>query len=466
MIDSRIHAAAGAADWRRSGPPEIPARTMPLASSEAESEALSPFHGMVFAMGLALLVIRFAMLNQMLHVVLHFNPLLMYVFGIPAMLGLVMTGGIGRTFRGRPAYYWTAYGVWMAVAAPFSVWKSGSLPIVWGFWEVELPVMFVIAGLALTWRNCRGVMHAIAWSGLLTVAAGHFFRDPKATERLAITFGTVANPNDYACVLLLMVPFMLWLALSAKAMVVRVAMFAAVAAGIYMILSTASRGAALGLAMEFLFLLFRGTMRQRIVFLTLGSLVLIAVVAAVPERIMDRVLAFSAQDRSAESDPAESAQRRWYAIRKGIEYTLAYPILGVGPGQFSTYEGTHNTIIRNHGLWMDAHCSYLQASSECGFPGLLFFVAGFVSTGRLLSGTFRKARRRLDCDDIRTAVFCVMLGMTGFCVGIAFLNFAYFFYGPALGGLAIAMSSAAEQEFKRRSSEAGQPVTLPAAARR
>jgi len=93
-------------------------------------------------------------------------------------------------------------------------------------------------------------------------------------------------------------------------------------------------------------------------------------------------------------------------------------------------------------------------------------LAVFLSSGHLLSKTYRKARQRPDCVDIRAAVFSVMLGMTGFCVAITFLNFAYFFYGPALGGLAIAMSSAAEQEFKRRSSEAGQPVTLPAAARR
>jgi O-antigen ligase len=407
------------------------------------------------------------MLNQMLHVVLHFNPFLMYVFEIPVVLGLILTGGIWQSFRGRPAYYWTAYGLWMIAVFPFSYWRAGSLPIVWGFWKVELPVLFVIAGLALTWRACRMVMHAIAWSGLLSVAAGHYFRDPSSLERLALTFGTVSNANDYACVLLLMLPFVLWLALSSNVLVVRVAMYGAVAAGIYMILSTGSRGAGLGLVAEILFFLYRGTMRQRVALLILGSLAVGVAVAAIPRHLMDRVLTFSMEDRGPQAEAAESLQLRRYLFFKTIEYTIAHPVLGIGPGQFSAYEGMNNKIVGGRrGTWLDAHNSYLQASSECGIPGLLFFVAGFLSSGHLLSMTYRKARRRPDCGDIRAAVFSVMLGMTGFCVAIAFLNFAYFFYGPALGGLAIAMSSAAEHEFQTRSAGAGQAAAsvLPTGA--
>jgi len=432
---------------------------MPLAGPAAKSAAGDPIRSITFAFGLGLLVIRFGMLNQMLNVILHFNPLLMYVFEISVLIGLLVSGGIWRSFRRSPAYYWTAYGIWMAAVAPFSTWRTGSLTTIRGYWKVELPVLFVIAGLALTWRACRMVMHAIAWGGLITVAAGHFFRNQSSgSERLDITFGTVANSNDYACVLLLMLPFVLWLALSSKVMVVRVAMYAAVTAGIYMMLSTGSRGAMLGLLAEILFFLYRGTMRQRMALLMLGPLAVGVAMAGLSGHVMGRILSFSTVDRGSQAEAAESLELRQYALRKSIEYTIANPVLGVGPGQFSTYEGTHNTTVGGRrGVWMDAHNSYLQASSECGIPGLLFFVAGFLSSGHLLSMTYRKARQRPGCDDIRAAVFSVMLGMTGFCVATAFLNFAYFFYGPALGGLAIAMSSAAEHEFETRGAEAGVP---------
>jgi len=41
--------------------------------------------------------------------------------------------------------------------------------------------------------------------------------------------------------------------------------------------------------------------------------------------------------------------------------------------------------------------------------------------------------------------------MAGFVTAMTFLNFAYFFYTPALGGIAMAVSRAAEKEFAVRS---------------
>jgi O-antigen ligase len=92
----------------------------------------------------------------------------------------------------------------------------------------------------------------------------------------------------------------------------------------------------------------------------------------------------------------------------------------------------------------------MQAAVECGIPGFLLFTGGIVSTLLLLYKTFRQARRRPDCQDIRVAVFCIMLGMAGFIVAITFLNFAYFFYLPVMGGLATGVWSAAQREFQLR----------------
>jgi hypothetical protein len=63
-----------------------------------------------------------------------------------------------------------------------------------------------------------------------------------------------------------------------------------------------------------------------------------------------------------------------------------------------------------------------------------------------------------------------MTGMAGFCVATTFLNFAYFFYQPALGGLAIAVSRAVEQECRDRSAgvqaaAAEPPAWLPFSAK-
>jgi hypothetical protein len=54
-----------------------------------------------------------------------------------------------------------------------------------------------------------------------------------------------------------------------------------------------------------------------------------------------------------------------------------------------------------------------------------------------------------------------MLAMTAYCIATTFLNFAYFFYLPAISSLAIAVSNAARVEFARRSSLEPQPVFMP-----
>jgi hypothetical protein len=97
----------------------------------------------------------------------------------------------------------------------------------------------------------------------------------------------------------------------------------------------------------------------------------------------------------------------------------------------------------------------MQVASECGIPALILFLCGIVSTFRLLNSTFRQARRRSDCEDIAAASFFAMLAMVAFCTAIFFLSFAYFFYLPALAGLAIALDRTALAEFSSRVQDLG-----------
>jgi O-antigen ligase len=288
-------------------------------------------------------------------------------------------------------------------------------------------------------------------------------------ERLGLQFGTVANPNDYAGHLLLVLPFVLWIALSSKTLAIRLGALLIVAVGTVKILQSGSRGAAIGLAAAILVFLWRGTTRQRIALLAIVPLGAAGLVAVLPGSLVQRLQSFSSgSDSSAEA--LASSQSRAYLLRKSVEYTLTHPVFGVGPGQFASYEGQHNIVVGTHGSWHETHNMFTQVSSECGIPAFFFFTAGLVSTWRMLSGTYRKARERADCADIQTAVLCVMIGMAGFCVAATFLNFAYSFYQPALGGLAIAISSAAERECEglsagAQAAAAKPPAWLPSSAK-
>jgi hypothetical protein len=416
-----------------------------------------------FGLGLVLLFLRTSMLHEIQTAVMGFNLRLLYIFGVPALLGVVAAGGIQRTLRLRTGWYWIGFAAWMALTVPGSVWKMGSAMLFLTYIRVDLIMLFIIGGLVLTWGECKLVMRAIAGGAVVDLLAARvLLKEDRFGGRLGLEFGSIANPNDFAGHLLLTLPFLLWVAYSTKSAVLRVFALAGVALGLYTILRTASRGALVALAVAAVFFLWRGTAGQRIALLAGVSVLVPVLLVAVPRQSLQRLASFSADDSSAVLEAAGSTEARKYLLQKSVEYALHHPILGVGAGQFSWAEGTTEHVGgTTHGSWQEAHNTYAQVASECGIPGLIIFLCGIVSTYLLLNSTLRQARQRPGCEDIAAACFFAMLAMVAFCTAIFFLSFAYFFYLPALAGLAIAVDRTARAEFISRAVPASVPQQPP-----
>jgi len=411
-----------------------------------------PLRSIAFYLGLLFVFLRISMLYQVLHIMMGFSLHLLIVVAIPLIIGVAAAGGFIRAFRGRPAYYWTGFAICMFLATPFSTYRRASADLLLTYVRADLLMLFVTAGLAVTWRECKQVMYAIAWGAVVNLMCARIFmKGMGADDRISLEFGSINNPNDLAAHLLFALPFLLWVAMSSKFILMRIFALLGVVYGVYVILGTGSRGAFLGLGVAVMYFLLRGTVRQRLVLVGIAPIAAALLLTVVPARILQRLTSFSANDANAIQDAVESSMARKYLFWKSIEYTFQYPIFGVGPGQFSVFEGTHNQIVGTHGSWHETHNSFTEVSSECGIPAAILFIAGIVSTFLLLNRTLRQARNRPECADIRAAVFCVSMAFTAFCTAIAFVNFAYFFYLPAVAGIAIAMSKAAQIEFYFRS---------------
>jgi hypothetical protein len=411
-------------------------------------------------LGAVLLFVHMGMAHQILTYLTRINFKLLYLIAVPTLLALPLVGGIRRTFEGRPAFYWLGFVICMIMALPFSTWRSSSLTLVMSYIRTQSPILFVVGGLVITWREFKVMMYAVLWGGVLNLATARIFSSTQWASRSGLEFGTVANPNDFAGHLLLVVPFLFWPVLASRRIVVRLVAFAGVAYGSYLVLASGSRGAAVGLVVAVLFFLWRGTGSQKIALLIGAPILFVLLIGVLPHTVWQHVKSFSADDPNADGAAIESSAMRMYLIRKSVAYTFQRPLFGVGPGQFGGYEGMHEQLGNyTHGYWHDTHNSYLQVASECGIPAAFFFMAAIFSSFRLLSSAFRQARPRRDCQDIRSAAFCIMLGMVGYFAAIAFLNFAYFFYLPAIVGLAIAFSRAARREFRARGVDlAGSPA--------
>lgn len=426
-----------------------PAVEAPVAPTDLAQEA-SPLRRIAFKMALVLVLIHFGCIQHLFYFLLHVNTYLLYLFGIPTLVGVALAGGIQRTLRGRPAIYWLCFVLVLIAGVPFSSWRGGSFQALVPYIRTVFPTLFVIAGLTYTWRECRSMMWAIAAGAVIIMAAADIFRDNTGYygDRLAIQFGTILNSNDYACHLIYLIPFVIWAGMTARFKVIRLGAWGAVAFGVLLVLRTGSRGALVALVAGGLYWLIRGTMRQRVALLAAAPLAILGLLAFVPKSSLVRIVSFSASDQAPE-EAIESAQMRRYLLQKSVEYTLDHPVFGVGMSQFSDFEGERNIYIGTHGAWREAHNSYTQLSSECGIPALLLYLAAIAATFRMVNRVYKRARGKPEYREIAITAFCVMMTMVMFCTAITFVNFAYFFYLPMLSSLAIALCMTAEAEMDK-----------------
>ena len=398
------------------------------------------FQKAAFYCGLGMVFLRFSDLASTLAYFLHVNTYLLYVVGIPALLGVLAVGGIQRTLRFRPGRYWLLFGLWLLAAAPFSSWAGDSVRVVLTYWRTNLLLVFVLGGLAVSWRKCRLVMYAIAAAAVVMLLSSRFFGKVDLNERVSLDFGIVSNSNDYAAHLILVLPFVLWVGMTRRTSLARAVCGLICAYGVYVVLATGSRGAMIAIVVQLAtFVVLLRKPSHRFAALVAAPAVLAVALVLLPDRTVQRIWSFSSQDESASAEALMSSDSREYVLRKSIDYTLTHPIFGVGANQFGTVEGRESRSRGEHGAWLGTHNSFTQISSENGVLAIAFYLAGIVSTFVMLRRAKQVCRGKPQCRDVEVTIFCVRLGLIGFLAASTFVNFGYMFYLPALAGLAISI---------------------------
>lgn len=453
-------AQAGApAIWRLPGRAPDPPGALP------DPQLTNPFRRIAFYASLGLIFLRYSLLHESMANLIGTNGYILFVLATPALVGAVASGGLQRTFSAKPARFWAAFAVWFLVTVPFSFWKGDSVLYAWNYYRTNLPMLLVMAGLAVTWKECRTILVTIGLAGIFNIGAGLLFPG-KFGGRDGLATGIVANPNDYAGHLLLLLPIVFYLVLFPPSrfgplrFVVRVAACVATVLGMFVILRTASRGALIALGVGALFMLIKSKMSVRIAALASIPVVFVGLWAVVPHDVRNRLesIDFGTSDGNPHVDEAEESSRlRRHLLEESLVVTFHHPLFGVGPGQFGNYEG-------RNALWLSTHNSFTEISSECGIPGLVLFLGGVIGGFWMLLQTWRRTRGRPALKEIATVCYCLSLSFVMFCSAVFFLNFAYFFYFPAATGLFIVISRCAQQEFWRVEHDTNHPpasVTPP-----
>lgn len=429
-------------------------RRISFEDRRAIADENNPTRSLALKLGLLFTFIELTRFHELITMVVHVNLYLLYVVSIPAYAALIAAGGLQRTWQSPQSRYWIGVGLWMMISVPFSYWIMFSLGVVRDYFRTEIVVLFMLAGLVLTWTEVERLMKVLAWAAVVNILVGRLFQHD-LDGRLDLSGGSLADPNDYAAILILMLPFLLLVVITPGRKLLAKAMAALfIAAGLYLILSTGSRGALVGLMVGLSYCLWRANMIQRIASVAAAGILGVSLMAVLPattkERLATTFTDSAATDASVRESAIGSKEARTYLLKRSIAVAFEHPLLGVGLGQFQNYEGVTAREAGRQGNWHETHNTYTQIASEAGIPGFLLLAGGVIATFRLLSRTYRKAREMpatLQNEKICRTCFAVMLSLLSFSVTVFFLSMAYRCYLPALTGMTIAIARAAEREW-------------------
>jgi len=413
-----------------------------------QSELDNPLRKLGLYLAIVFIFCRFSFLFEVVATTLNFDYSLLRVLGILTLALVAVTGGLGRVLRSKFSYPWLGLVIWMALCTPLSIWPGGSVSVILAFLKAQLPMLLIIGGLVLTWKECRLVLGSIALACVVNVLSGKLFvTNPDTDSRLSLELGTIGNANDFTAHLFFALPFVIFVMLSSdRGWIRRILCVGVLGYGLYYCAATGSRGGLVAFAAATAFILFRAPGRVRIGALIGIAVISILVVAVLPQALQHRYATLFTSD-SDDSEAIESTQARTHLLKASIQFTFEHPIFGVGPGEFSDYEAAVAKTAGQKGAWQVTHNAYTQVSSESGIPALLFFLAAIVMSFRTFGKIYRVARHQPGLRPMAMACFCCQLSMVGFCTAIVFLSLAYAMYLPTMSGLALAFSRSLDREL-------------------
>lgn len=235
--------------------------------------------------------------------------------------------------------------------------------------------------------------------------------------------GPTGDRNELAMTMVMALPFLFVLSLTARKVAARVVALVAIAPCALVTVFSLSRGGFLGLLAVGLYVLFRLHHKKWLIGLAVVGVV--AGISLVPPEFYERI----GTVKTAHRDDASSRGRinAWYAA---VEMAKDRPLTGVGVGNFLVH-------FRRYAPDPDdphvAHSSFFQILGDAGLPGLLswLFLVGALWAGAARVEKHLIYTRRGRWTDERYYVLAVKAAWLGYVVCGAFLSqedFDFFYH--------------------------------------
>ncbi len=281
----------------------------------------------------------------------------------------------------------------------------------------KVVVMFIVmANVVRTEKRLKALMLLILTATcILSIAAindyatGKFM--PRGDRIEGLIGGLFDNPNDLAIHFVTFVPITVGLALGSRSLIAKVLYLLSGILATIGIVVTFSRGGFLGLVFALGVLVWRLLPRNRVLFVTIGALLIGLFFVIAPGAYRSRI--------GTTSDA--SALARTDELKRSIFIALRHPILGVGMDNFTLYSNDDHAT----------HNAYTQVASEMGLAAAAIYLLFLISTFKRLSKIGDKTnmggkRSRLDYLAIALQASLVGYMVSSFFASVAYLWYVYY----------------------------------------
>lgn len=381
-----------------------------------------------------------------------------------ALLATLLFGGDMRAVFSKVGICLIAFTLWMCLCVPFSVWRGGSFRMLRDFWTMALFSFVIIASAVQGLEQCRKVMYTLAaatvFIELVTLVTGRI-----QGGRMALLGGTLGNANYLALILLMGVPFCLFVMRTKPGVSpLKVASLLMLLCIPVTVAATGSRGGLVTLAVMFLMFFVPLPASQKLVASIVAVILMVIAVAWSTRSALDRfrtILSTSSPMHLSMSELSaiESMELRKELLYSSLQLTLRHPLLGVGPGMFvvanaSFVESTTGRASFN--AWHETHNTFTQVSCEDGLPGLFLYCMALLFCFKIVSAANQRARQDPALSQVRHMVFALRLALVAFTGTGLFASNAYMYYFPMLAGLCVAVDRATAAYVASKAAEAAQ----------
>ncbi len=372
----------------------------------------------------------------------HYGIIIWHVFSL--MNPHRLTWGFANTLPWAAAIAVVTIGTWMLPGQPrrFVLSRSFVLLVVlalWvtittitarntamalDYWEQTIKILFMAAvTIPIMARPQR--LRALVWApavalGFYGVKGGLFALATAGQYRVHGPLQTfIGDNNGMALALVMTIPLLAYLAMTADRRTIRMLLWAALALTTLAAVFTYSRGGFIGLVVCYGLLLLRS--RYRILGAAMMAFLLVLAVPLLPERYTARIGTIQTYDQD------ESAMSRIVMWHMAMRIAADNPIVGGGFKVF-VEPTAYTAYFPESDVMRDVHSSYFQMLGEHGFIGLFLFLALGLSVFADCLWVRRRTRRRLDLHSERILADMLMISLCGYAASGTFLTMAFYDY--------------------------------------